>query len=343
MIRKFQPSTLSWFLVPLAALFFASCGEDAEVRSYSAPNHYEGPVVAWKLPEGWGENPGMGGMMAGSFHIKTEEGPRGRIGVMPFRESVQTTNIVNMFARELGHPDYNSSSVQPLIEQKKLGNRTFELIQLEDKTGEASPPRAALLALYKQDGQTWLFPFIADRELINQQFESFCTFLESTTLRAGKAPVRAVAPAVPAPSVPSGGGHQPTWEAPEHWERKPSTQMRIGNYAVANDAGESLDFSITSFPGQVGGILANVNRWLGQVGMDSTDEEGLSKYLSDRTIDEKPAKLVIAESDEQALYAAILFHEGRSWFLKLMGDVSLAQSEKENFLSLIDSFCLGDH
>ena len=112
---------------------------------------------------------------------------------------------------------------------------------------------------------------------------------------------------------------------------------------MANDAGESLDFSITSFPGQVGGILANVNRWLGQVGMDSTDEEGLSKYLSDRTIDEKPAKLVIAESDEQALYAAILFHEGRSWFLKLMGDVSLAQSEKENFLNLIDSFCLGDH
>ena len=54
--------------------------EDAEVRSYSAPNHYEGPVVAWKLPEGWGENPGMGGMMAGSFHIKTEEGHGEELG-----------------------------------------------------------------------------------------------------------------------------------------------------------------------------------------------------------------------------------------------------------------------
>ena len=119
--------------------------------------------------------------------------------------------------------------------------------------------------------------------------------------------------------------------------------MRIGNYAVTNDEGESLDFSITSFPGEVGGILANVNRWLGQVGIDKTDESGLSRYLSDRTIDEKPAKLVLAESDEQALYAAILFHEGRSWFLKLMGDVKLARLEKENFIGLIDSFCLGDH
>ena len=77
--------------------------------------------------------------------------------------------------------------------------------------------------------------------------------------------------------------------------------------------------------------------------MDATDEAGLSQYLSDRTIDQKPGKLVIAESDEQALYAAILFHRGRSWFLKLMGDVELARAEKENFLGLIDSFCLGDH
>ena len=52
--------------------------------------------------------------------------------------------------------------------------------------------------------------------------------------------------------------------------------MRIGNYAVTNEAGQSLDFSITSFPGQVGGILANVNRWLGQVGIEQTDEEVLS-------------------------------------------------------------------
>ena len=69
--------------------------------------------------------------------------------------------------------------------------------------------------------------------------------------------------------------------------------MRIGNYAVSNQAGESLDFSITTFPGQVGGVLANVNRWLGQVGIEPTDEAGLSEYLSDRTIDDKPAKLVI--------------------------------------------------
>jgi hypothetical protein len=330
------------FLLAGTAMLFSSCGEDPEIRSYTAANHYEGPVVSWELPEQWGENPGMSGMMAGSFHVKTSLGPRGRIGVMPFRESVETTQIVNMFARELGHQEYNNSSVKPLVESKKLGDRSFEIIRLEDKNGEDEPPRTALLALYRHNFQTWLFPFIADRKLIDEELDRFYGFLKSTTLRAGKTPVRAIAPSLP-PAQPASSKHQPTWEAPKHWERKPATQMRVGNYAVTNNAGEVLDFSITSFPGDVGGILANVNRWLGQVGISPTDEQGLSQYLSDRMIDEKPAKLVLAESEEQALYAAILVHNERSWFLKLMGDVKLARSEKENFLGLIDSFCLGDH
>ncbi len=337
-----QVSKFGNVLAITSMLFLASCGENAEIRSYSAPNHYKGPVVTWELPKQWEENPVVSGMMAGSFHIKTETGPRGRIAVMPFRETVQTTSIINMFAQELGHSEYNQSSIQNLIQEKELGGRDFELIRLEDKDLSDQPPKNALLAIHRQESQTWLFPFIADRDLIDEQLSNFYDFLESTSLRSGKSPVRAIAPSLP-PSQSQTSPHEPTWEAPDHWERKPSTRMRIGNYTVSNATGESLDFSITSFPGKVGGILANVNRWLGQVDMDPTDEEGLNNFLSDRIIDEKPAKLVIAESEEQALYAAILFHNDRSWFLKLMGNLELARSEKENFLSLIDSFCLGDH
>jgi hypothetical protein len=339
---KFHIPDWTRLLPFLLCLGIFSCGDYAEIQSYTAPNHYEGPVVAWQLPDQWGENPGMGGIMAGSFYVKTKEGPQGRIGVMPFRESVETATIVNMFARELGHPDYTQSTVDQISQKKELGGRIFELMRLEDRSSEGENRRAALLALYRQDEQTWLFPFIANKKLVNEQLDNFYTFLGSTTLRAGKTPVRAIAPSLPHAQTQA-ASHQPTWEAPAHWERKASTQMRIGNYAVTNEAGQTLDFSITSFPGQVGGILANVNRWLGQVGIDPTDEEGLKQYLSDRTVDQKPAKLVLAESDDQALYAAILFHKDRSWFLKLMGDRALAQAEKENFLGLVDSFCLGDH
>ena len=95
---------------------------------------------------------------------------------MPFRDSVEITSIVNMFGRELGHTDYNKTGVHSLIEKKKLGERSFEIVRLEDKSGDEPSSRNALLAMHRQKAQTWLFPFIADRELINQQLDNFYTF-----------------------------------------------------------------------------------------------------------------------------------------------------------------------
>ena len=47
----------SAYLLAGIAMLFSSCGEDPEVRSYTAANHYEGPVVCWELPEQWGRKP----------------------------------------------------------------------------------------------------------------------------------------------------------------------------------------------------------------------------------------------------------------------------------------------
>jgi hypothetical protein len=119
--------------------------------------------------------------------------------------------------------------------------------------------------------------------------------------------------------------------------------MRVGSYSVEGSDGESLDFSITTFPGDVGGLLANVNRWLEQVGLQKVDKEGLSEYLSPIKLDGKPAQLVVAENDEQSLYAAMYFGSESSWFIKIMGDSTLAKVEKNNFLNLLNSFCFHDH
>ena len=109
--------------------------------------------------------------------------------------------------------------------------------------------------------------------------------------------------------------------------------MRLASYEVADKNGSRLDFSVTSFPGDVGGLLANVNRWLGQIGMEEVKENEIEKYVTEIIIDEQDAQLVVAEGEEQALYAAILMIEGRSWFFKISGDLNLAKLEKPNFLS----------
>ena len=321
-------------------LLLFSCGEKKEIQTYEIPSEYDGPVVTWELPDEWGENPDLSGPMAGSFHVKTELGPMGRIGVMPFRESVSSTDVANMFGMELGQSTISDDELKEISEIKLIEGREFEWIWLSDKSQEGST-RAVLLALFRDKGETWLFPFIADHDLIKSQTRNFESFLASTTLRAGAIEIRAKAPALPPPPPAHHAHHNqgPTWDIPSHWVKSEASSVRLASYEVTDVNGSTLDFSVTSFPGDVGGILANVNRWLGQIGIDSVEQDGLKKYISPIILDEKDAQLVIAEGATDSLYAAILVVEGRSWFFKITGDRTLAKVEKSNFLSFLDSVC----
>lgn len=323
----------------------SSCSEDAQIRSYVIPNQYEGPVVTWNVPDGWGENPNLSGPLAGSFHVVTEAGPRGNIGVMPFREAVSSLDIANMFARELGYELLGEEDLDQIIRKKRIGEREFEWIRMEEQLSSENP-RLVTLALLRQDSETWLFPFIADQELANKEMTNYSEFLKSVIVRAGKKPIRARATPGPQASPAPSHDHdapQPTWETPEHWVAGKQSSMRIGSYTVRGSDGESLDFSITTFPGDVGGLMANVNRWLEQVGLEKVDQDGLRNYLSPIKIDGKSAQLMVAENDEQSLYAAMYFGGESSWFFKIMGDTALAKVEKNNFLNLLNSFCFHDH
>jgi hypothetical protein len=322
------------FLVPLF-----SCSDETTIKKSIIDSEYTGPVVTWVLPESWGENPALGGPMAGSFHVITQEGPQGRIGVMPFRETVSSLEVANMFAREIGYGLLDEVNLAPLLEKKTIGTREFEWIRLEEQRKSQSQ-KTVLLALYRKDSQTWLFPFIGEKALIDEELENFSRFLESTVLRAGSEPIKALSRSVsssPPPVQPPPGPPPPDWNIPSNWTPGKQSTMRLASYIVNDELGNKLDFSVTSFPGDVGGLLANVNRWLGQIDVSATDEEGLKEFVRSITIDNMKAQLVEASSTEKSLYAAILMRENRSWFFKLNGSKALAEKEKVNFLAFLES------
>jgi hypothetical protein len=330
--------TVKLLLFPLFC--FVSCTEEAEIQTYYIAPEYTGPVVAWKLPPTWGENPELSGPMAGSFHVKTNSGPQGRIGVMPFREAVSTLAITNMFGMELGYEKFTEDTLPHVLTTKTVGQKKFEWIHLTEKNNP-NDPKMALLAVFRQQDETWLFPFVANAALINQEMDSFISFLDSTTVRAGEKIIRAPRPISAAPtSKPSGS---PTWDAPDHWVVGQASSVRIASYSVSDENGNELDFSITSFPGDVGGLQSNVNRWLTQIELPKAESLESSPYLSPYKIDEKDAYLLLAENTEKTIYGALLFGKSRSWFFKIMGDTTLAKVEKENFLNLLSSVCFHDH
>lgn len=69
------------------------------------------------------------------------------------------------------------------------------------------------------------------------------------------------------------------WAVPEGWvfDETPR-QMRIATYMAPTESGEQ-EVAVTRFPGRVGGELANINRWRGQMGLSPITEAELEDSI----------------------------------------------------------------
>ncbi len=149
---------------------------------------------------------------------------------------------------------------------------------------------------------------------------------------------RPVSEAMIGQALPEGAvnvdGDQPEWEAPDHWEAGPVSAMRRGSYSVSGPEG-SADISITTFPGDVGGLLANVNRWRGQLNLGPISEDRLPDYTRAETIHGREATIVEFDGPSQGTVTAIFNYGGDSWFFRLTGPNALVERERVAFLEFL--------
>lgn len=132
------------------------------------------------------------------------------------------------------------------------------------------------------------------------------------------------------------GGEQPVWEAADHWGAGPVSAMRRGSYRVSGPEGVA-DVSITTFPGDVGGLLANVNRWRAQLNLAPIGADQLPDITRTETIHEREATIVEFDGPSQSTVTAILTHGGDSWFFRLTGPTALVQRERGSFLEFLQT------
>jgi hypothetical protein len=132
--------------------------------------------------------------------------------------------------------------------------------------------------------------------------------------RAPKAP--SPAQGKPAASAPQ----KVSWDVPEGWRTVESTQpSRMATFRAG--PGDGIEVSVTAFPGEVGGVLANVNRWRSQVGLQPAQESELATLVRTARGQGGDVSLVdFSGPNNQELVAAIVKPgDGQSWFVKLMG------------------------
>lgn len=162
------------------------------------------------------------------------------------------------------------------------------------------------------------------------------------------------APTVPAPgpgspasadmaatAVPTASGSELTWTARAEWKPKPAGAMRKGSFTVPGADGADADLSITAFPGDVGGELANVNRWRGQIQLPPLGADDLA--TSATHLEHNGLALVVVDfvspsaTKPAHIVGAIVPYRGATWFFKLMGPDATVTAAKPAFLNFLQT------
>jgi hypothetical protein len=136
-------------------------------------------------------------------------------------------------------------------------------------------------------------------------------------------------------AVATADGASLTWTAPSHWQPKAASAMRKGSFAVPVEGGAPADLSITAFPGEVGGEVANLNRWRGQVQLAPASAAELASAVT--RFEQGGLKFAVVDFDngQQRLLGAIVPYAGGTWFFKLMGPAAPLAKEKAAFLQFL--------
>lgn len=128
---------------------------------------------------------------------------------------------------------------------------------------------------------------------------------------------------------------------PEGWEDLPASGIRKANLKVSDENG-TAELTVLVFPGDVGGRLANINRWRGQVGLNDAPSEDLPKFTESYTISQHPGLYVRLEGGAQSILGGLLPFHGSTWFFKFLGSSGTVLGNEAKMKAFLDTVQLQD-
>jgi len=131
----------------------------------------------------------------------------------------------------------------------------------------------------------------------------------------------------------------PTFQVPKGWQSGEVRGYRKAAFKVT-DGSKQVEITLIDLPAS--DPTANFNRWRGQVGLPPASADEIRKQV--KSIDIGRTKGLYIELDgpagssPQRTILGVIAIQGRTaWFIKLMGDSTLAQREKSRFESFVKS------
>lgn len=342
----------------LAAALLLSCAtgcRKAEIRIYEAPKSNLDALLAavsdrtasqveavWTAPVVWQELPATP-LHRANYGFTGADGATVRISVSALHLPTGTAlyRLANEVRDEEGLTPLPEQRLEQFIVTSRENARVVRRLNMPIPVSKENPKRLVAASIVGEGGPIWLFSLYGPAAVVQSQLENFEAFVGSVTF-----------------SVPQSESSRAQarverlrlfYDAPEDWTKIENSTHREGGFKIHREGLPDARLTISSFPGDAGGLAANINRWRRQIGLDEWQADtvpnraayfnsnGLRFLLYDLKADNDEES---ARTNERIL-AAVLEDRGRTWFLKLRGDRFLLETQRNNFRQFLRSIRIG--
>ncbi len=296
------------------------------------------PSVKWTLPVGWkdlGPDAAGGSVRAvGRFAV---EGTDATVNITPLgsfggKEPV----LVNMWRSVFGLQALADEEATKALTEIPVAGGTGKIFDL---TGDQRGKKARIVtAMFNYAGQSWFFKLQGSPEAVQPQVAAFKQFLTTVKFEDAPAitpPAPELAPTPTPPSTPA--APEAAVATPAGWTQQAPGPMQVAKFTVPEKDGAKADVTVSVFPSDTGGTLANINRWRGQVGLPATDEAGLATCTTPLDAALPGAILTDLKGESRSMLGAIVPRNGQWFFYKLTGDTAAVSAARESFVTFVRS------
>ncbi len=344
---------LLWTTLGTIALVLGGCNR-ASVSVYDVPKEQPAATnqtapttqsrgtaeggVGWSKPAAWTELAPTA-FRKGNYVVEGDNGAKVEITVSSFPGTVGGILAnVNRWRGQAALSPISEGALQQSLSDVSVDGQNGQLVDILPESEDPTATRI-VAAIFLFEGNSWFFKMSGPQNIVATQRNAFNSFIKSIRF-AGSAPSEPVsAKPTPAKDAPL----ELAFDAPEGWTQSSGSSLRLASYEIVKEGFPSADFSITSFPGDAGGLTANINRWRKQIGLTTWNETQIDRNkevihageLVFAVFDLMPSTDAEKSKVKERILAAILRSSDRSWFFKLRGDVFLLDTQKSKFRQLI--------
>ena len=332
-------------LLPLL-LLAAGCEPD-NIHVYRTPTDFGNKPLRCKTPAGWTES-ASDGMRVANFRITGKDGLKAEVAAVPL-PGMRDDDLafVNLWRQQLQLPAATVADLAKMIERVPVGTASGKLFDVvANESGGQTSTNRILVATVAQNGLTWFIKLQGDAPVVAEQRAAFLDFLKSVRINPNAQKVlMARAGKAPAHSKDDGHNHEelPDWQVPEGWQAQAAPQFAVAGFMIPGAEGAGAEVSVSHMGVNAGGLLLNVNRWRGQLGLNPVGEADLSALAKQVQVEGRPATLVelsgtYSKTGKKALMvAALVPGAGGTWVYKLVGDEGVVAQAKDAFLKFIQT------